>query len=79
MYEYGCFSFETLMPIVDIHALDANYTSGGRGMQELAVPEVDADVWERPIQGIEENEIARHQLLFADLVSGFGHLAGSSG
>ena len=32
------------MPIVDIHALDANYTSGGRGMQELAVPEVDADV-----------------------------------
>ena len=48
-------------------------------MQELAVPEVDADVRKRPVQGIEENEVARHQLLLADLISGLGHLGGGSG
>ena len=48
-------------------------------MQELAVPEVDADVRERPVQGIEKNEIARHQLFLADLISGLGHLGGCSG
>jgi hypothetical protein len=53
-------------PVSQVHAFDADFAAGGRGVDEFVVAQVDADVGEAAAQRVIEHQVARLQVLLVD-------------
>src|SRR5512133_3723328 len=58
---------EALLPVAQVHAFDADRAAGGRGVDELVVAEIDADVRETAAQRVVKHQVAGLQVLGVDL------------
>ena len=45
-------------PVAAVHALDADFGTRARGMHEVVVAQVDADMREGAAHGVEENQVS---------------------
>src|SRR5437879_89281 len=57
---------ETARPVHEPHVFDPHLAAGAWRMDELAVADVDADVREGPLQGVEEHQVAGPELRARD-------------
>ena len=57
-------------PVAVFHALDANFGTGARCVQEVVVAEIDTDVRESAPHRVEEDEVARTDLRHIDGYAG---------
>ena len=46
-------------PVTVFHAFDTDFSAGTRGMQEVIVAKVDANVREGAAHGVEEHQVTR--------------------
>jgi hypothetical protein len=69
-------AIEPFLPETLVEGSDFDLAAAGRGVNELVVAEVDADVRERKPAGIEEHEVAGLQVVERDLVADPAHLLG---
>ena len=67
-----------LNPVAAVHALDANFGTRARGVHEMVVAEINADMREGTAHGVEEHQVARFELAGVNLLSDFAHFLGGT-
>lgn len=67
-----------LHPVALAHVLDTDFRTGAWRVQEAVVTEVDADMGKGAAHGVEENQIARLQLVLVDDVANLALFLGRS-
>ena len=71
-------SVEAAHPVAVLHAFDADLGASTRGVQEVAVTKVNADVRESPAHGVEEHEITGFEFVQGNMLANLALLAGGA-
>src|SRR5574343_111654 len=67
-----------LHPVTAFHAFDTNLSASARGVHEVVVAKIDANVREGAAHRVEEHQIARFELAGIDLLADLAHFLGGA-
>ncbi len=65
-------------PVSQIHAFDAHFAAGGRGVDEFIVAQVNTHVREAAAQRVIKHQVARLQILLVDLFAAAAQFRGGA-